>query len=346
MYAYQWWADTTTGLLKLRNSANNAWITIRQLDGEFSTVPVENGSAAAPSIFFKDSGTDTGLFSPGADQVAISTGGTLRLTSSTTAISSALPVDVPLGAAATPSLTFTGDLNTGIFSSGADAVDITTGGTRRFGISSAGELTAYGGNLTLNTQGDLRFADADSSHYVALQAPATVTSNVTFTLPSADGTADQVLKTDGSGALGWVTLGPPGSVIWYAANAAPTGYLKANGAAVSRSTYAALFSAIGTTFGVGDGSTTFNLPDLRGEFIRGWDDGRGVDSGRTFGSAQAQAIQSHTHSGVVGVGVNGSVGVTGGIIGVQSDGVTLAIGSTGGTETRPRNIALLACIKF
>jgi hypothetical protein len=54
-------------------------VTIRQLDGEFSTVPVENGSAAAPSIYFKDSGTDTGLFSPGADQVAISTGGTGRL---------------------------------------------------------------------------------------------------------------------------------------------------------------------------------------------------------------------------------------------------------------------------
>jgi hypothetical protein len=79
MYAYQWWADTTTGLLKLRNSANSGWVTIRQLDGEFSTVPVENGTAAAPSIFFKDSGTDTGLFSPGADQVAISTGGTGRL---------------------------------------------------------------------------------------------------------------------------------------------------------------------------------------------------------------------------------------------------------------------------
>jgi hypothetical protein len=79
MYAYQWWADTTTGLLKLRNSANSGWVTIRQLDGEFSTVPVENGSAAAPSIYFKDSGTDTGIYSPGADQVAVSTGGTGRL---------------------------------------------------------------------------------------------------------------------------------------------------------------------------------------------------------------------------------------------------------------------------
>jgi hypothetical protein len=78
-YAYQWWADTTTGLLKLRNAANNAWITLFQLDGEWSTLAIENGSASAPSIYFKDSGTDTGIYSPGTDQVAISTGGTGRL---------------------------------------------------------------------------------------------------------------------------------------------------------------------------------------------------------------------------------------------------------------------------
>ena len=78
-YAYQWWADTTTGLLKLRNAANNAWITLFQLDGEWSTLAVENGSAAAPSIYFKDSGTDTGIYSPGADQVAVATNGSGRL---------------------------------------------------------------------------------------------------------------------------------------------------------------------------------------------------------------------------------------------------------------------------
>jgi hypothetical protein len=79
-YAYQWWADTTTGFLKLRNSANSAWITLFQLDGEWSTIALENGTAAAPSIYFKDSGTDTGFYSPGANQVGISTGGTARLT--------------------------------------------------------------------------------------------------------------------------------------------------------------------------------------------------------------------------------------------------------------------------
>jgi len=78
MYAYQMWADTTNGVMKLRNSANNAWITLYQLDGEYSTIALENGTAAAPSIYFKDSGTDTGIFSGGTDQVCVSTGGVER----------------------------------------------------------------------------------------------------------------------------------------------------------------------------------------------------------------------------------------------------------------------------
>jgi len=69
------------------------------------------------------------------------------------------------------------------------------------------------GDITLNAQSDVRFADADSSNYVALQAPATVTSNVTFTLPSADGTNGQVLGTNGSGVLSFST--PSGGTILY-----------------------------------------------------------------------------------------------------------------------------------
>lgn len=69
-----------------------------------------------------------------------------------------------------------------------------------------------------------------------------------------------------------------GEVLAFAANSAPSGALVCNGAAVSRTTYVRLYNKIGTTFGVGDGSSTFNLPDLRGEFIRGWDNSRGVDT--------------------------------------------------------------------
>lgn len=204
------------------------------------------------------------------------------------------------------------------------------------------------GNVTINAQGDLRFGDSDSSNWVAFQAPATVSSNVTWTLPSADGTANQVLTTNASGTLSWATVEavPAGTVFWFAANSAPTGYLKANGANVSRSTYASLFSAIGTTFGSGDGSTTFTLPDLRGEFIRGWDDSRGIDTSRSFGSAQSDELKSHNHTITPSTltGRGGAFSATAGSQPLSEEYPT--IGSTGGTETRPRNIALLACIKF
>jgi hypothetical protein len=78
-YAYMPWADTTTGLFKIRNGANSAWITLYQLDGEWSTIALENGTAAAPSLYFKDSFTDTGLFSAGIDQVNIATAGVERV---------------------------------------------------------------------------------------------------------------------------------------------------------------------------------------------------------------------------------------------------------------------------
>ena len=77
--------------------------------------------------------------------------------------------------------------------------------TTNFGLVSASGAT-FTGDITLNAQSDVRFADSDSSNYVALQAPATVSSNVTFTLPAADGTANQVLKTDASGALGFTSV--------------------------------------------------------------------------------------------------------------------------------------------
>lgn len=77
----------------------------------------------------------------------------------------------------------------------------------------------------------------------------------------------------------------------------PPGWFRANGAAVSRTVYAALFAKIGTNYGAGDGVSTFNLPDPRGKFVRVWDDSRGVDPGRALGSDQADAIRSHTLTG-------------------------------------------------
>ena len=136
---------------------------------------------------------------------------------------------------------------------------------------------------------------------------------------------------------------PVGTIITVAKNTAPTEYLKANGALVSRTVYSALFAEIGTTFGAGDGSTTFALPDLRGEFIRGWDDGRGIDVGRVFGSFQADELKSHSHTYTVSNYAK-LIDVSNGY-GTRSQSVT-DTGLTGGAETRPRNIALLYCIKY
>lgn len=95
---------------------------------------------------------------------------------------------------------------------------------------------------------------------------------------------------------------PPGAVMPFAGANPPSKYwLMCDGRAVSRTSYSELFAAIGTTYGSGNGSTTFNLPDLRGVVIRGVDNGRGLDSGRTLGSYQGDAIRNITAGGL---GVN------------------------------------------
>jgi hypothetical protein len=147
--------------MKLRNAANSAWITLFQLDGEWSLIPFENGTAAAPSIYFKDSGTDTGIFSPGTDQVGISAGGTSRFEVSTTATTSTLPVVHPLGAVGTPSITFTGDLNTGIYSPAADTIAFVEGGAEAMRIDSSSRVgigTTSPGNV-LHVQSSVASSD-------------------------------------------------------------------------------------------------------------------------------------------------------------------------------------------
>lgn len=179
--------------------------------------------------------------------------------------------------------------------------------------------------------------------------------------------AGKVLTSDASGVGTWQTSSsatPAGAVFYMAANKIPTGYLECNGAAISRTTYAALFAVVGTMYGNGNGSTTFNLPDLRGEFIRGWDHGRGTDDGRAIGSYQKYAIQMHEHR------IPTPAGGTGGRISMANDNgvktvednsfLTLPNGAimsyytyrSGVTpedyaeETRPRNRALMPVIKY
>lgn len=164
---------------------------------------------------------------------------------------------------------------------------------------------------------------------------------------------------------------PIGMVSFMAMSSVPTGWLECNGAAISRTTYASLFALISTTYGVGDGVTTFNIPDLRGYFVRGWNHGAGSnpDSGRAFGSTQTSANLAHTHTGTTTTNGNHTHTIERFLSGSSVAGVyitsvataslstsyttstngshnhTFTTDSSGGTESRPYNVALLPAIR-
>ena len=276
--AYKIWADTANNLLKIRNSANNGWLTLGDL-------------------------TDASN----------------------------------LGLATKASPTFSGT------------------------VTSAGDLILTG-------TGSLQLPSGTTA-----QRPTPATGDIRFNT--------SLTQFEGYNGTGWGEIAngvPAGSVFTFATSTVPSGYLECNGAAVSRSTYASLFSSISTTWGTGDGSSTFNLPDLRGQFVRGWDNSAGVDSGRSFASSQTDQNKSHDHTaattsltGAIN-GISESFGSFGGSAsgvftkvggntlsgtpgnpdsnacgGVNFDAShTHSIASDGGTEVRVKNKALMYVIKF
>lgn len=186
---------------------------------------------------------------------------------------------------------------------------------------------------------------------------------------AATGTRSTQIATTAFVGAESLIAAPTGSVYTFAGATVPTGWLKCNGALLSRTTYAALFAVIGTTYGAGDGSTTFALPDLRGEFVRGFDDGRGIDAGRALGSWRNHILQSHNHFLPTSSGIAGGAAViadnlwTGGNAAnyvasagwspsttypnpLFGDGAEVgSIGNFGG-ETAPRSIAMHYIIKY
>ena len=259
--------------------------------------------------------------------------------------SSLVDIKVPMAVSGTVSIGG-GLAVSGIVSVGGGIVvsgTVSIGGGLAVSASSTMAATTFSSNITMNAQSDVRFADADSSNYIALQAPTAVSANVTFSLPAADGSSGDVLQTDGSGNLSFTTIStetiPAGSVMPYAGSTAPSGWLLSYGQEISRSTYAALFAAIGTTYGIGDGSTTFNVPDLRGRLVAGQDDMGGTSADRLTGQSggvdgdtlgasggaethtlTTAELASHTHGA-------GSFGVAGSTSG-SSSGVARTNGTT------------------
>ena len=262
--AYKIWADTANNLLKIRNSANNGWLTLGDL-------------------------TDANN----------------------------------LGLATKASPTFSGTVTSG-------------------------------GDIVMSGNGSLQLPTGTTA-----QRPTPATGDIRFNT--------SLTQFEGYNGSAWGEIAngvPAGSVFSFATSTVPTGYLECNGAAVSRSTYASLFSAISTTWGVGDGSSTFNLPDLRGQFVRGWDNSAGVDSGRSFASSQSDQNKSHNHS-INDSGHNHTIGNWGGNFGggsgaltfrndvsgtngsiIQNSTTGISIQNDGGTEVRVKNYALMYVIKF
>ena len=148
-------------------------------------------------------------------------------------------------------------------------------------------------------------------------------------------------------------LMPTASIMPYAGSSAPTGYLLCDGAAISRSTYSTLFGILSTTYGAGDSSTTFNIPDLRGRVIAGQDDMGGASANRLTGQTDGvngdtlggsggtethtlstAQMPSHTHGVNTGTGNNSQVGVAGNAPkGTDLSTPTVASYSNGATST-------------
>ena len=168
---------------------------------------------------------------------------------------------------------------------------------------------------------------------------------------------------------------PVGTVNYFARQFPPEGWLLCDGREVLRDVFADLFNMLGTSFGSGDGKTTFNLPDLRGEFIRGLDQGRGIDDGRMFGSAQKGSLSAtdpnKTVTNVTSIinsdtitvtqktmnqragldnpsNINEYTDISNAYINSSTSCQSVTENPSGFTfgVSRPRNIALLACIKY
>lgn len=220
----------------------------------------------------------------------------------------------------------------------------------------SGTVTSAG-DLILTGTGSLQLPSGTTA-----QRPTPATGDIRFNTT--------LTQFEGYNGSGWGEIAngvPAGSVFTFATSTVPSGYLECNGAAVSRSTYASLFSSISTTWGTGDGSSTFNLPDLRGQFVRGWDNSAGVDSGRSFASSQSDQNKQHTHSvtdpghvhtttfdnkkyfpggGSTTVSYGGSGGYPADTFTMSSATTGISLANQGGTEVRVKNYALMYVIKF
>ena len=258
----------------------------------------------------------------------------------------------------------------------AEALDIDNDGKIQFSSSGTARMviSADGTNSTIDVKADRNLVIKTNATTILTVNDADVTATVPVVLPAAPTTT---LQAATKGYVDGLTGAPAGIISAFAGSSAPTGWLACNGAPISRTTYATLFAAIGTTWGPGDGVNTFNLPDLRGMFLRGTGtNGTGSSSGTVgpaVGTYNADTYLNHNHTASSSVSdpghahgytapTSGAVAVSGGGLPINNTGTTgattggagtgisvstsVATSTTGGTETRPRNYGILYIIKI
>ena len=204
--------------------------------------------------------------------------------------------------------------------------------------------------------------------YAPLASPA-FTGTPTGPTPAANDSSSKIATTAFvAAAISAINVFPSGQVGQFFMSSLPGGWLLCDGSAVSRTTYASLFGTIGTTYGAGNGTTTFNLPNCQGYFLRGLNtSGSGPDSGRSPGSTQTDALQGHIHrngsasnnqalfvytdttTDMPGLATGNPNQNAGGanVQGVTSVPITDGTNGTPrtSTETRPVNLAIVIAIK-
>jgi len=162
------------------------------------------------------------------------------------------------------------------------------------------------------------------------------------------GITDTYTKDQITAMIAQASALPVGAMIGFPVDKVAPGFLELDGSVKSAAAYPDLATFLGGVFNKGDeGAGNFRLPESRGEFLRGWDHGRGIDAGRAIGSYQADELKSHDHT-VTNTGTGGNdqtLWLYGdpGALPITNPGVKT--NATGGTETRPRNLAVMWCIK-
>ena len=169
-YAYQWWADTNEGVLKIRNSSNDGWVTLLQLDG---TLTLEDGSASAPALGFRDD-LNTGIFSSAADTVDVTCGGTTR------------------GSFSSSGLTVTGNVTATTFVGNVDAVDGDFDGTLE-----ADAITVAGVALATVIAGTTVTTATNANHVAVADNESTNENNLIPFIEDASATGNVGLESDG-----------------------------------------------------------------------------------------------------------------------------------------------------